>query len=98
LAKAVAEGALVDKNSDAYKKLDEALGITEERLLILEENIKDNIDAIAEYGHAFKEKELQEKIMYDSMASSIVNLVDTMGMSDERIKQMFNVADGTDYQ
>jgi hypothetical protein len=32
------------------------------------------------------------------MASSIVGLVDTMGMADERIKQMFNFADGEVYE
>jgi hypothetical protein len=36
--------------------------------------------------------------MYDSMANSVVNLVNTLGMSEERIKQMFNVADGDDYE
>jgi hypothetical protein len=32
------------------------------------------------------------------MANSVVNLVDTMGMSEERIKQMFNIADGSEYK
>jgi hypothetical protein len=36
--------------------------------------------------------------MYDNMASSVVNLVDTLGMSEERIKQMYNIADGDDYE
>ena len=97
-SKAVADGVLLDKDSEAYKGLDEALGITEERLLILEESINDSQDAIIEYGRSLQQKEQQEKLMYDTMATSVVNLVDTMGMSEERIKQMFNIADGDDYE
>jgi hypothetical protein len=41
---------------------------------------------------------LQEESMYNAMATSVVNLVDTLGMSEERIKQMFNIADGEAYQ
>jgi hypothetical protein len=36
--------------------------------------------------------------MYDNIADSVVSLVDTLGMSEERIKQMFNIVDGDEYK
>ena len=98
-AKAYADGKLTGKGAEAnLEALREEMKLSKEEFASLQENIKDSEDAILEYGRSLQVKEQQEKAMYDSMANSVVNLVDTTGKSEERIKQMFNIADGSAYQ
>ena len=97
-AKAMAKGSLADEGSAEFDAFLKELDITKGQFEYLQNSIQDSQDAIRKYGNSLLQKEQQEKVMYDTMATSVVNLVDTLGMSDERVKQMFNIADGTDYQ
>ena len=98
LAKGIASGATIDLESDAGKDLLKEMNITKEQFEILSESIKDDEDSIRSYGDSLIQRELQEEAAYDSMASSVVSLVDTMGMAEARIDQMFNLADGEVYE
>ena len=98
LSKGMANGLHLDKDSQAFADFLETLELTPERFDILWASIEDSSSAIIKYGRSLQQKEQNENLLYDSMATSIVNLVDTMGKSEERIKQMYNIADGEGYQ
>ena len=97
VAKAVASGTFVDKESDEYKKLQKDLKLTDEAMADLAKQVEENEGAYRQYGADLIARKQQEDAAYDSLASSVVSLVDTMGKSEEQIKQMYNLADGEAY-
>lgn len=92
------EGKFVNATDEQLNTFAEELKIGSGQLKNLIEAAKDEEAAIRAHGKAVTQERLQEQIMYDQMASSVVGLVDTLAMSQERINQMFNLVDGEAYK
>ena len=101
LAKGLAQGDVSFNREGIVQVTDEllsTLNLSEAALESLSSSIGQNEKQLLTYGMEILNTERANEVVYDSMASSIVSLVDTLGMSEERIKQMFNIADGAAYQ
>lgn len=96
-AKAYAEGKLTGVTDKELAEFANSINLSKEEFQSLQENIKNSSDDILKYGGQIQEKETQEMLLYDSMVNTVVSLVDTLEMSDQRIKQMFNLVDGEIY-
>lgn len=98
-AELLSQGAFVDSTSETYAKAWKDLGLdSAAQVEILMDSIEESEQAIRDYGSALLAQKEQERAMYDAMASSVVGLTNTMGMSDDRIQQMYNIADGESYK
>ena len=98
-AELLSQGSFVDSTSETYAKAWKDLGLdSAAQMEILMNSIEESEQSIRDYGSALLAQKEQERAMYDAMASSIVGLTDTLGMSDDRIQQMYNIADGDSYE
>ena len=83
---------------DATDDLLEAMGISRHAFVQLSDSIEDSKDDLINFGKsALQTAELNEAI-YDTIASTIASTVDTTGMSQEKISQMYNFASGSVYE
>ena len=101
LAKGLAQGKVWfdgDGIAQATTEFKDSLKLTDWEFKALSEALRDNQEYLVSYGKQFILMEEENKLVYDNMAKSVVNLVDTLGKSEERIKQMYNIADGKGYQ
>jgi Mg2+ and Co2+ transporter CorA len=83
---------------DATDELLKAMGMTRDELVQLSDTIKDNQDDLIDFGKSALQTAKQNEAIYNTIASTIASTIDTTGMSQEKISQMYNLASGSVYE
>ena len=86
LAKALASGETLPTEKEIVDKLID-LGVSADEAENLANNLAENADELIKYGSSLNAAEEQQKAAYSAIAASAQSLANTLGMSEEQIKQ-----------
>lgn len=100
LSKALADGLLmqdeygnwITKESEETAQAFKDIGLSADAAEQFANALGDNAEELRDYGLAVKQRAEQEEALYDAMAMSAVQMVNTAGLLEEEIQQINNAA------
>ena len=76
------QGKFLDRNSVEFEETLKSIGITEETFDELSRRLNLGSAAVSQYGENLLKYNEEIELSYDSIASSVISFVDTIGMAD----------------
>ena len=96
MARLLAEGAIMEDANGIWQikdsKLVEELGLTAEQVQKFGDELGNNVEELREYGKGIAAQKEQEAALYEQMALSALQKINTANMSEQEKAQINNVA------
>ena len=98
LAKALADGLVTKREDGSWQAISgseeqlKVIGLSVEEANRFANELGDGAEELRKYGEAVRAREVQERALYEAMATNAQQLVDISDMTEEQIKQINTVA------
>ena len=99
MAKALADGTIMQNEEGDWNVKDsaalEALGLTEDQARAFAEELGDASGELQEYGKTLRQREEEEKALYEAMGLNAVQMIDQNALTEKEMQQATVAADAT---